>query len=501
VNGHALEGAKLKGADAQWIRNAVSAHPLFIASLFVLHIYRQLIPFADLKELFRDLLTVLACVVAVQFAFAQFYRRPFKAALATSLAVIFFCSFGGLKTWCDGWVYGTRWIVLGRARWLLVIEAIVFLLVLWKLARTHANLLPLQRYLNVVTGVLVLSTGATILFAPTKPKPDASAGAQIPLHAGTHAPDIYYILTDARTSSESLQAYWGYDDSAFVKFLAEKGFHVIKNARANSTATAICLSTSLNMNYPKLETRNPYGVPSVAYYGWTIKHAEAPARLQASGYDVTALSIFATGGQPRYYHFPRISASSLADVLWETSIIGHFSNYRRQLSLGDTNLKILSMLPEIAAKKSDRPKFVYAHLIMPHAPYLFDQNGRRIIHGMTQVDDRPEFYLGQLIYQNSLLTNAISAILKNSQTPPIIVVQGDHGYRNLPNGHREQEALTILNALYLPGSKEDWLYPGITPANTFRLIFNHYFGEHYPYLPDISCLAPSPLGHQDEAGR
>ncbi len=44
----------------------------------------------------------------------------------------------------------------------------------------------------------------------------------------------------------------------------------------------------------------------------------------------------------------------------------------------------------------------------------------------------------------------------------------------------------ILNAYYLPGDGSLSLYPGITPVNSFRVIFNSYFGTDYPILPDIS---------------
>ena len=44
--------------------------------------------------------------------------------------------------------------------------------------------------------------------------------------------------------------------------------------------------------------------------------------------------------------------------------------------------------------------------------------------------------------------------------------------------------MTTLNAYHLPGAKKDWFYDGITPVNSFRLVFNHYFGTHYSYLPD-----------------
>jgi hypothetical protein len=36
------------------------------------------------------------------------------------------------------------------------------------------------------------------------------------------------------------------------------------------------------------------------------------------------------------------------------------------------------------------------------------------------------------------------------------------------------------------------LYPTITPVNTFRLVFNDYFGGRYELLPDISYFSPVP---------
>ena len=173
--------------------------------------------------------------------------------------------------------------------------------------------------------------------------------------------------------------------------------------------------------------------------------------------------------------------------------------YLTRTTLGDTNLRILSRLPAIAAQRTGRPKFVYAHLMMPHPPYLFDAEGHRIKRGMGMDDQYPDLYLGQLIYENKLLTNAIAGILKNSGNPPVIILQGDHGYRDWPGPHQQEEASTILNALYLPGSKTGWLYPGITPVNTFRVIFNHYFCGQYDYLPDVIPAALSPfVNNKDE---
>jgi len=36
------------------------------------------------------------------------------------------------------------------------------------------------------------------------------------------------------------------------------------------------------------------------------------------------------------------------------------------------------------------------------------------------------------------------------------------------------------------------LYPTISPVNTFRLVFNKYFGGKYDMLKDVSYFSPVP---------
>ena len=83
------------------------------------------------------------------------------------------------------------------------------------------------------------------------------------------------------------------------------------------------------------------------------------------------------------------------------------------------------------------------------------------------------------------MTNVVSEILAKAKTPPIIILQGDHGFRAVPGTNMTTEAMTILNAYHLPGAQPGWVYEGITPVNSFRMIFNRYFGTHYSYLPDL----------------
>ncbi len=50
-------------------------------------------------------------------------------------------------------------------------------------------------------------------------------------------------------------------------------------------------------------------------------------------------------------------------------------------------------------------------------------------------------------------------------------------------------AFPILNAYYIPNEAASSLYPSITPVNSFRLIFDSYFGTDLGLLEDRNYLA------------
>ena len=86
--------------------------------------------------------------------------------------------------------------------------------------------------------------------------------------------------------------------------------------------------------------------------------------------------------------------------------------------------------------------------------------------------------------------DVVDTLIQNSQVPPIIIVQGDHG--PLPDLTDEaSQRLPILNAYFLPGIRMDKvLYPSISPVNSFRVILNAYFGQNLPLLEDQSYFGP-----------
>ncbi len=148
----------------------------------------------------------------------------------------------------------------------------------------------------------------------------------------------------------------------------------------------------------------------------------------------------------------------------------------------------LAEMPEIQG-----PKFVFAHIICTHWPYVFGADGEPI----EAVDRRHESalkqkekYLNQLQFINKKVEVLVDEILSKSETPPIIIFQADHGWRlacwQIECSRKEtlEDKFGILNAYYLPQGGDDLLYQSISPVNTFRVVFNFYFGASFELLSD-----------------
>jgi hypothetical protein len=132
----------------------------------------------------------------------------------------------------------------------------------------------------------------------------------------------------------------------------------------------------------------------------------------------------------------------------------------------------LGQVPNLPGKK-----FVYAHIVAPHAPFVFSPDGRYISNGAVNPG-----YLDAITYVNSRVIPIVKSIIANSKVPPVIILQGDHGW---DADHRMQ----IFNAYYLPNGGAEKIYDTITPVNSFRTVFNQYFGDSYPLLGDISYFS------------
>ena len=90
-------------------------------------------------------------------------------------------------------------------------------------------------------------------------------------------------------------------------------------------------------------------------------------------------------------------------------------------------------------------------------------------------------YLEQLKFSSKKISDVVNK-LTDTDTPPIIIIQSDHGPR-VGATHNDYEWMlrhfNNFEAYYFPGKSRNLELETTTAVNTFRILFNLYFDENY----------------------
>jgi len=328
--------------------------------------------------------------------------------------------------------------------------------------------------------------------------------ASLQLPQGQTSPDVYYIILDAYARDDVLESFFGYDNSAFSDWLREKGFYLASCSQTNYSQTELSLASSLNLAYlddllgelpadsqDRLPLRSllQYNAARQAFHqlgynfvafetGFLFSQFEdadvylSPGSLGGlSGFEV--LLVKTSGG------LALVDATSLLPHFFQESIHAPEKTRYRQV------LYTLDELSKIPLSISG-PKFVFAHIVAPHSPLVFGSDGQQVYYPES-LDDATYIrgYRRELAYLNQRMQGILQKILADSSVPPIIILQADHGH-DLASPDTRME---ILNAYFLPEDGENQLYSTISPVNSFRLIFNRYFGGKFDLLKDRSFFS------------
>lgn len=462
----------------------------------------------------RDVMRALVVCAAVTLLVYVIARRLLgnaarAAVLVTWLGLAFF-TYGHVYAW-----FLTRTGV--GHRYLLPAWGLVFAwLIGWSLRRRRA-LDWLTPALNVVALVALLGPTVTLVrFAWAAASPPVLPEQSVPAAslAPQGAPDIYYIILDGYGRADRLNEFYGYDNQPWLTELTDQGFYVAEASRSNYPFTYLSLLSSLNYAHLATLTERLGADSSVRLYH-LLEDSQVKRFLAARGYRTVAISsgysatefthfdqYYATYARALNPFETRLLNNSLA-VIWRRH---SFSAQRERVLFAFEKLAEMPALPG--------PKFVFAHILAPHPPFVFGPQGEaRNPAGLYDTHDASLFvgtpaayrqgYIDQLQTINALVLPMLERLIADSTTPPVIVVQGDHGPGVMFDLYSAEssclpERYAIFNAYYLPG-RPDALYPGITPVNTFRVIFNTYLGADFALLPDTSYFAPydRPYAFQD----
>jgi hypothetical protein len=452
---------------------------------------------ARVSDALRSVMFSLAGAALVFLTLKTVFRDSYKAGIVTSIWVGLFFIYGHAYNLIEGdRLIG---VTIGRHRLMAPLWLGLAGLALWWGTRPHGDLQTVCRGLNAISVVVLLLPLGQIgvyQFSVRMANPGLTATraeASAPLSPTHGKPDIYYIILDSYSRDDILKKHYALDNTLFLSQLDQMGFYVARCAQSNYGQTELSLASSLNYDYlDKLGDQFQPGNTRRAGLIELIQHSAVRTNLESLGYTVVALD---SGYDPTrltdadVYLAPptRSEINDFEETFVRTTAARLIVEGVASLNLPPDwekrdqahrerilyELDQLRQIPDLPG-----PKFVFAHIITPHWPYIFGPNGE-------PVHERPESetgYRDQVIFINGQILPILENIISRSTVTPIIIIQGDHG-AVLDDPQRR---MTILNAYYLPEAGAQSLYEAISPVNTFRVIFNHYFSLQDPLLDDIS---------------
>ena len=452
----------------------------------------------------RTILVTVLFSLGVYALFSWRIKDEHKAALLCAWFMLFFFAYGHVYGVVEGMTISG--MVVGRHRFLFPVWLVIFGVVGWLIYRRARKLEMFSRALNVVSIVLLVipviqigvfewqrSNPVSNETSPAFFRPEVSSAVVNQL------PDVYYIILDSYGREDMLGKYYHLDISEFIHQLEDMGFYIASCSQSNYGVTDFSLASSLNMDYiqniapPPVENQSKW-IP----LGDLIRHSLVRRFFEEMGYKTVAFKsgVWWSEMQDADYFFHGTSLGiEIPIYFWQpngfeilflrttalrvfleasnawlgTFFVDSLKGHAQDIAYVLEELKKVPQIPD--------SKFVFLHLMAPHAPYVFSPEG---IFSFTE--DAEPGYPNEIKYLNMQILQVVRTIIEESRVPPIIILQGDHGLDT-------EVRMAIFNAIYFPNGGDKVLYQTMSPINTFRLVLNTYFNQNFTLLPDISYFS------------
>lgn len=491
-------------------KHTIPFYPIVIAAFPTLALFAYNTLQARFTIIIRPLLISILFGLLLLGIAALFYQKKIhKAALITGITIILFFSYGHVYSLINSIpFFNTN---LGRNRCLIPIYGLIFLssIILTRRKNITANITRVMNLFSVILIAFPLIQTGSYYFSEAvntiKTNQSRASNPNAITDLG-YSPDVYYIVLDAYSRPDVLLDNYNLDMRDFIEEMEELGFFYASESHSNYNETFASLSSSLNLNFISdiLEER---GIePDSPAHRDLIIHNEVRDYFESIGYQTVA---FSTGYKWTEMHDADIyhevfssfftqSITPFEAILIRNLIIYPFNDHYLELfnidvdsfvgSQHNIHIKrqknLLTKLPETALNKN--PTFTFAHVLIPHPPYVFDMDG--------SILDDPGYYSGEggeginetytlqgykkaVKFISQQIYSISKQILENSESEPIIIIQSDHGWK-------EDNRFSILNLYYFPDRDYEILYPSISPVNSFRIVLSTYFNEDYHCLED-----------------
>lgn len=497
-------------------------HIIFIVIYPIAFLYAENMQHVELSHVWSPFMKVIAGAVGLFIVLLLAFRNLTKASILFTVMVFLFFHY---RQYYTALYPGVIPLIKVRFdhnfyKWF---SLCLSLLVTWRLVKSKSDFSKITSLFNFLTILLVgLSFFKIATFIRAEsfidlPQKKITSGSETVLQPSGEKPSIFYLIVDAYGREDVLKSLFNHDNSYFTNFLEEENFYVADKSFANYNQTVLSLPSAMNSTYldsfadvvgRDYESRYPLKL--------LIHNNDLVTNLEEIGYtsigfdaaiseDVTldSVDVFMKTGVETINLFE-------SELINSTIITAFNRNYGKPENEDERytlhRRKILNAFKNIKElAKHDEPMYVHGHVLSPHQPFVFDENGKSVMpkHEYTiwipiqsgrDPDEYKEEYIQQLKFINKKLTETVKAIKENNKNA-IIIIQGDHGPCSELNdissyeGNNFAERMPILNAYYFPDHDYSMLSKDISPVNTFRVIYNKYFGKNMPLLPNRSYYA------------
>jgi len=513
-------------------KNSKIFHPFLIAFFPIIAVYSVNIGLIQLEQFIFPTLIIVGGAFLFFLCLKYVLKNAKKAALIVTLAFIIFFSFGHVYNMLNQVSIGD--IDLGSNRILLPIFVISFGIGSFLIVRTKRTLDNATSIVNTISVVFITVIIAMVgieAFGCDECLIQQTYSLGIfsnqimdsPLYFEEHSfsvsesgslPNVYYIILDGYPRNDVLKKHLDFDNSEFIDFLKQREFYVAENSYSNYSLSSTSIPATMNMNYINF-LADELGEDSRSYdpllgkdFGLYADN-QVIKNFKSMGYKVAKI-----GSVPMYLHEMPLADLSLCyksihlmdnrlfDTVARTSMIGYFIERWSEDLQRQIILCAFEELPKISSYYEE-PVFVWSHIMLPHFPLIFGANGEPITPGESLlVMNNPHVFEGadsswnikqqflqQLQFANKKSMELVDKILENEKQS-IIIIQSDHGSAfdvdlDDPTDDDVHQRLSNINAIYFPDEKpREILMNDQTNVNTFRIVFNSYFGSDYDILED-----------------
>ncbi|MGW8249954.1 MAG: sulfatase-like hydrolase/transferase, partial [Anaerolineales bacterium] len=422
-----------------WYSAILLVYPFSIAYYPIFALRNHNIEYVDFSAILRSLILATAGTLLIGVVAFLISRSLEKSSVIASTFVILFLSYGQIYNQLEAF---TGSVI--RHRYLLGAELLVLLLVIFLVIKSDQVARVFSQFLAVVSLVLMImviyqSLGydwgeyrASAAVQQGKVLNTSTQGAQ-------ELPDFYLIILDGNTRSDVLKARFGYDNSSFIQQLTDLGFYVAGCGQSNYASTKLSLVSAMYVDYiqdfieagivlPPLEN-SPVNetLKSLGYQTITFENR---ARGQ---FDLNEDILLARSQNPLGNFVPLGGINEFEKMMVETSFVRFIVDTELIPGFDQDRLEEaeqwehyyqthyilteLTNLPETAG-----PKFVYAHIMVPHSPFIFAPDG-----SYQNNNDPIDGYRSNVEFIDNQLPSILRTIIEKSDPTPIIIVMGDHG--------------------------------------------------------------------------